>query len=85
MIAEVQKGFYITSLMNLKVNPFDGSFTSPASGFWIENGKIAYPVEGASIGGNLLDVFNNVEAANNVNRRKHVHIPTLRIDQFKVG
>ncbi len=85
MIAEVQNGFYITSLMNLKVNPFDGSFTSPASGFWIENGKIAYPVEGASIGGNLLDVFNNVEAANNVNRRKHVHIPTLRIDQFKVG
>ncbi len=85
MIAEVQNGFYITNLMNLKVNAFDGTFTSPASGFWIENGKIAYPVEGASVGGNLLDVFARLEAANNVDRRGHIHIPTLRVDQFKIG
>jgi PmbA protein len=85
MIAEVQDGFYINSLMNLKINQFDGSFSSPASGFWIKDGKIAHAVDGASIGGNILDLFSQMEAASDVNRLQHQEVPTMRVAQFKIG
>lgn len=85
MIAEVQDGFYINSLMNLKINPFDGSFSSPASGFWIKDGKISHAVDGASIGGNILDLFSRMEAASDVNRLQHQEVPTMRVAQFKIG
>ena len=85
LISEVKDGFYLTELMNLQVNEFDGSFTSPASGFWIENGEIAYRVDGASIGGNLFDLFNEVEVGNDVDRLQHIDVPTLLVPQFKIG
>jgi PmbA protein len=85
MISEVKDGFYITSLMNLQVNGFDGSFSSPASGFWIENGKIAHAVDGASIGGNILDVYKAMEPASDLDRINHQPVPTMRVGAMKIG
>tara|TARA_R110002124_G_scaffold233406_1_gene398759 strand:- start:137427 stop:138755 length:1329 start_codon:yes stop_codon:yes gene_type:complete len=85
MISEVKDGFYITSLMNLQVNGFDGSFSSPASGFWIENGKIAHAVDGASIGGNIMDVYKAMEPASDLDRIHHQPVPTMRVGAMKIG
>lgn len=77
MIANIKDGVYIYSLMNLQVDPFDGSFSSPASGFIIQDGKLSTAFEGAAIGGNLIDLFSDVEFANDLDRLKHQNIPTM--------
>ncbi len=53
LIQTMDKGLYITELMGQGVNVVTGDYSRGAAGFWIENGKIQYPVEGITIAGNL--------------------------------
>ena len=62
LFAEMGKGLFITELMGVHtIDPVSGEFSVGASGLWIENGKVAYPVRGMAISGDLLDVFSKVE------------------------
>ncbi len=62
LFVEMGKGLFITELMGVHtIDPVSGEFSVGASGFWIENGRIAYPVRGMAISGDLLDVFQKVE------------------------
>ncbi len=62
MFAEMGKGLFITELMGVHtIDPVSGEFSVGASGLWIENGKVAYPVRGMAISGELLDIFSKVE------------------------
>lgn len=66
MIEGLSKGLYITEVMGLHTaNPISGDFSLGASGFLIEKGKIITPVRGIAIAGNILDLFNGVEALGN--------------------
>ncbi len=49
LIADIRQGFYITELMGMGVNGVTGDYSRGASGFWIENGQIAYPVSEVTI------------------------------------
>ena len=51
-----------------------------AAGFWIENGEIAFPVSGVTIAGNLIEMFANLVAANDLQFRHGTNSPTVRID-----
>ena len=53
LIADIAQGFFVTELIGMGVNMVTGDYSRGASGFWIENGKIAYPVAGVTIAGNL--------------------------------
>ena len=57
LMADIKDGFYVTELMGMGVNGVTGDYSRGAAGFWIENGKIAYPVSGVTIAGNLKDMF----------------------------
>ncbi len=62
MLRKLGTGLMVTELMGQGVNYVTGDYSRGASGFWVENGEIAYPVEEITIAGNLRDMFRNVLA-----------------------
>ncbi|MFY7698012.1 MAG: metalloprotease PmbA [Legionella sp.] len=62
LLQRMKNGLLVTELMGHGVNGLTGDYSRGASGFWIENGEIAYPVEEITIAGNLKDMFANILA-----------------------
>jgi PmbA protein len=85
LIADIAQGFYVTELMGMGVNGVTGDYSRGASGFWIENGKIAYPVSEVTIAGNLKDMFRNLTPANDLVFRYGTNAPTLRVEGMTIA
>ncbi len=85
LIADIRQGFYVTDLIGSGVNGVTGDYSRGASGFWIENGKITYPVSEVTIAGHLLDIFKSLVPANDLVFRYGVNAPTLRIEGLTLG
>ena len=62
LLSRMGTGLLVTELIGQGVNYTTGDFSKGASGFWVENGRIAYPVEGITVAGNLRDIFMSIEA-----------------------
>jgi PmbA protein len=62
MIAQLHRGLLVTELMGSGVNYVTGDYSRGASGFWVENGKIAHPVHEVTIAGNMKDMLRSVVA-----------------------
>ena len=85
LISDIKQGFYVTELIGMGVNGVTGDYSRGAAGFWIENGKIAYPVSEITIAGNLKDMFHNLTAADDLEFRYGTNAPTLRIEGMTVA
>lgn len=62
MLHRLGTGLFVTELMGQGVNLITGDYSRGASGFWVEGGEIAYPVQEVTIAGNLRDMFAGVVA-----------------------
>jgi PmbA protein len=62
MLKLLGKGLLVTEMMGQGVNLLTGDYSRGASGFWVENGEIAYPVEEITVAGNLKDMFRGIAA-----------------------
>ncbi len=62
MLQKLGTGLFVTELMGQGVNYVTGDYSRGASGFWVENGRIAYPVEEITIAGNLKSMFQGIAA-----------------------
>lgn len=63
LVSLMGSGFFVREVLGLHTaDPISGDFSVGASGFWVKNGRIAHPVSGAMISGNLLTLLNTVEA-----------------------
>ena len=62
MLRKLGTGLFVTELMGHGVNGVTGDYSRGASGYWVENGVIAYPVEEITIAGNLKDMFKAIVA-----------------------
>ena len=62
MIRKLGTGLLVTELMCQGVNYVTGDYSRGASGFWVENGQIAYPVHEITIAGNMKDMLRGIEA-----------------------
>ena len=62
MIRKLGRGLLVTELMGPGVNYVTGDYSRGASGFWVENGEIAYPVHEITIAGNMKNIFKGIEA-----------------------
>ena len=81
IIADVPNGLYVLQTMGFGVNLVTGDYSQGASGLWIENGELAYPVEEITIAGNLKEMFRNVAAiGNDLEFRSSGAVPTVRIE-----
>jgi PmbA protein len=86
IIADVQQGFYVTEFLGFGVNPTTGDYSRGASGLWIENGELAYPVEEITVAGNLRDMLNNIaEIGSDLEFLGSTAAPTLRIEGMTVA
>jgi len=62
MLRELGTGLLVTELMGQGINMVTGDYSRGAFGYWVEGGRIQYPVEEITIAGNLRDMFRNVVA-----------------------
>ncbi len=85
LMADIKSGFYVTSLMGHGINMVTGDYSRGAAGFWIENGKIAYPVSEVTVAGNLKDMFLKMTPANDLEFRMAVNAPTIRVEGMTVA
>lgn len=85
LMADIAEGFYVTELMGMGVNGVTGDYSRGASGFWIEKGRISYPVSEVTIAGNLKDMYRALTPANDLVFRYGTNAPTCRIEGMTVA
>jgi PmbA protein len=86
ILREVPSGLYVTELLGQGVNMVTGDYSRGASGLWIENGELTYPVQEITIAGNLKEIFRNITAiGNDLVFRGSVASPTLRVDGMTIA
>lgn len=85
LIAGIDEGFFVTQMMGSGANPVTGDYSRGARGFWIEKGRIAYPVSEMTIAGNIKDMWMNLTPANDLIFKYGIDVPTLRIDGMTVA
>ncbi len=85
LIADIGHGLYVTELIGQGVNPVTGDYSRGASGFLIEKGEITRSVAEITIAGNLLEMFRSLAAANDLEHRRAVNVPTLRVEGMTVA
>ena len=82
----MKKGLIVTDLMGHGVNTTTGDYSRGASGFWIENGEIQYPVSGITIAGNLKDMLKNiVHVGNDYDLRSNLKVGTTLISEMTIA
>ncbi len=62
MLKKLHRGLFVIELMGQGVNYVTGDYSRGAAGFWVENGRIAYPVHEITIAGNMRDMFKSIVA-----------------------
>ena len=86
IIASIPNGLYVTGLIGYGVNLVTGDYSRGASGLWIENGELTYPVEEITIAGNLRQMLSDVEMiGNDLDMSRKITSPTLKISTMTVA
>jgi len=86
LVKQMNKGLIVTELMGQGVNIVTGDYSRGASGFWVENGEIQYPVEEITIAGNLRDLFMHIDAVgNDVDLRGNTRTGSILIEDIMIG
>lgn len=80
IIGALKTGFYVTEVFGQGVNMVTGEYSRGASGFWIENGELTYPVAEVTIAGNLRDMFMHMTPASDLDRNFGTAAPTLLVE-----
>lgn len=86
IIGGVSSGLYVTELIGQGVNMVTGDYSRGASGLWIENGELTFPVQEITIAGNLKEMFRSITAiGNDLVFRSSAASPTLRVDGMTIA
>lgn len=85
MIRSLKTGFYVTEVFGQGVNMVTGEYSRGASGFWIENGELSYPVSEVTIASNLKDMFLSMVPASDLDRDFGTAAPTLLIENMTLA
>ncbi|MCC6007874.1 MAG: TldD/PmbA family protein [Rhodobacteraceae bacterium] len=80
LIAQMGRGLVITSLMGSAINPTTGDYSRGASGFWVEGGQIAWPVNECTIAGNLREMLMRLTPANDARPHAARRVPSLLVE-----
>ncbi|MEN6560933.1 MAG: TldD/PmbA family protein [Acidobacteriota bacterium] len=86
VIAATETGLLVKEVTGYGINPVNGNFSGGASGFWIENGRIAFPVRGLTIAGTADEILNGIDlVAGDLDQNETVAAPTVRIKLLQIG
>ena len=78
-------GLIITSMIGSTINPNTGDYSRGASGFWVENGAVAGPVNECTVAGNLGDMLKNMIAANDARSHLSRVVPSLLVEGLTIA
>lgn len=86
LLKQMDTGLLVTELMGQGVNPVTGDYSRGASGFWVEQGEIQYPVQEITIAGNLKDMFQHIIAVgNDIDYRGNIRCGSILIEEMAVA
>ena len=86
LIRQMGRGMVVTELMGQGINGVTGDYSRGASGFWIEGGEIAHPVQEVTIAGNLKDLYLDIQAVGaDVDRRGVIQCGSLLIGRMTIA
>ena len=86
LIREMGTGFVVNELMGQGVNGVTGDYSRGASGFWVENGEIAYPVTELTIAGNLKKMYRDIVAiGKDVDDRGGIRTGSILVKQMTIA
>jgi PmbA protein len=86
LLAQMGTGLYVTELMGQGVNIVTGDYSRGVSGFWVEDGQIAFPVSEITVAGNLRDIFANVVAVgSDVDRRGNMQTGSWLLNEVTLA
>lgn len=80
LLREMGTGLLITSMIGSSINPTTGDYSRGASGHWVENGEIAYPVNECTVAGNLRDMLRTLRPANDARGWVGLVVPSLLVE-----
>ena len=86
LIRDMGTGLLITELIGFGVNQVTGDYSRGASGFWIDNGEIQYPVEEITVAGNLSEMYKHIVAVgNDVDLRGNIQTGSVMIENMTIA
>lgn len=86
LLRDMGEGLVVTELMGQGVSTITGDYSRGAAGFWVENGRIAYPVDQVTVAGNLAEMFRNIRAiGNDVDARGGVRTGSVLIEPMTIA
>lgn len=86
MLQALGTGLYVTELMGQGVNIVTGDYSRGAAGFWVENGKIQFPVHEVTIAGNLSNMLKNIVAVGSVaEKRGSIQTGSILVDEMQLA
>ncbi|WP_394178856.1 TldD/PmbA family protein [Yoonia maritima] len=80
LIKQMGTGLLVTSMIGSTINPNTGDYSRGASGFWVENGEITYPVNECTVAGNLRDMLMSIIPANDARTHLSRVVPSLLVE-----
>lgn len=85
MMRDIGSGLLVMEFIGSSINSSTGDYSRGATGFWIENGEIQYPVSEITIAGNLKTMFASLEAANDLMFKGSVNAPSCLIESLTIA
>jgi PmbA protein len=85
-VALLGTGLIVGDLMGSGVNPVTGDYSRGAAGFWVENGRIQYPVTEITVAGNLRDMYRGIKAiGTDVDDRGTILTGSILVDRMTIA
>ena len=86
IIRATRRGLYLKGVTGYGINPVNGNFSGGARGFWLENGRIAFPVKGLTIAGSAFEMLAAIDmVGNDLDLNRSFTAPTFRIREIQIG
>ncbi|HTX23145.1 MAG TPA: metalloprotease PmbA [Steroidobacteraceae bacterium] len=86
LLRRAGEGLYVTELMGQGVNPVTGDYSRGASGYWVQNGVMAFPVHEITIAGNLRDMYRDIVAVgDDIDTRGAIRTGSVLIGEMTIA
>jgi PmbA protein len=86
IVAATERGLLLTEVTGYGINPVNGNFSGGASGLWIENGKVAFPVKGLTVAGTAAEMLEGIDmVGTDLDLSRSTTAPSFRIRELQIG
>jgi PmbA protein len=85
LMADAGSGLLVTSMFGPSLNPNTGDWSAGVSGFWFENGAVAWPVSEVTVAGRLTDLYARLQRGSDLEFRGANNSPSLMFDAVAIA